>query len=294
MLLKNMKRFLAFFLFLIFISSIFYAQEFNETQNQTTQNQSYGNDTNQEENFNQTDLNQSQENFTSKLNDTLDDTQNQTDKLNTFISSLEEKKLKEKYQELKKQKKKIEIDVLKNIKELGSLFVLKKTEYEKDIGYIKGNKDIAGFEENFYLSLWFKTNSENQMILLSEYSKYKNIYYEVWLTTEGNIYFVLTDGENEISYETDKNNYKDGGWHLLVLTKNQNKIKIYVDGERIFEKESQLILDKNTEFLIGAGLEDRIQHPYAQFDGILKNIEVTSIELDEEDVKYEYLMADEK
>ncbi|MCM8830627.1 MAG: LamG domain-containing protein [Candidatus Omnitrophica bacterium] len=172
------------------------------------------------------------------------------------------------------------------------MFVFKRAEYEKDVAYIKAKKALPSFAQKFYLSLWFKSESPEQMIIISEYSKKEYEYYEVWLNTEGGIYFVLTDGEGELEYQTDGINYKDGKWHYLALTKNQeDEIKIYVDGKKIFEKQTALSLDTNTEFVIGAGLADRGIYPYAQFEGFLKNISFAPIEIEEEDAEYEYLMV---
>jgi phosphatidylserine/phosphatidylglycerophosphate/cardiolipin synthase-like enzyme len=119
--------------------------------------------------------------------------------------------------------------------------------------------------KQFSLSAWFKTSKDynvNAMIvnkggsLTFSESLGQNLNYGIWLTSQEKIRagFESQDGTDYLITTSGTKTYNDDQWHHVVLTYNQSKLVLYIDGQRGPFNSFSASPDNtgNTPFRIGA------------------------------------------
>lgn len=122
-------------------------------------------------------------------------------------------------------------------KNYGSVYKDRRQEFDGDNDYINVNhhNSIDFADEDFSISLWFKTDSikGNNYFFTKNYGGVGVKWYGVNLyVAELKIIFFVDDGTTNSKVET-TNDYNDGFWHLATFVRNTvtNKIIAYIDGQ---------------------------------------------------------------
>ena len=152
-------------------------------------------------------------------------------------------------------------------------FVFTDPDYsETQYALVAGASSYNFAKNDFALSAWFSTSSQDGGILVSKSDYLEGRGWRLLMNSEGTLNFGITDGASNIEIETARA-FNDGSWHLAAAVRSGQAIRLYVDGEELAYANCGQALDasSNGPLSIGADMSDYdwSQTPRAQFVGRL-------------------------
>jgi len=150
-------------------------------------------------------------------------------------------------------------------------------------------EDVGSWENAFTIAAWIKSTATSRGIIFSH--SYNEIYarhIQVALEASGQITFLLRGAEPSINAPkfliTSTNSYNDGNWHFVVVTRDGDTAKMYVDGVEVgIETDSAVgTIDPPTSAFIGVAEFDAGKVQY--FDGAIDEVRIYNRALSQEEI----------
>ncbi|MBI5227299.1 LamG domain-containing protein [Candidatus Micrarchaeota archaeon] len=160
----------------------------------------------------------------------------------------------------------------------GNAFRFKKAEKSDDLGYVR-IKDARKYDfgsEDFTITLWIRTDSEDGGTIIYRGDYDQGRYYALVMNSEGTIYFTTGNEDGTVTVET-KEALNDGKKHFVSAQRTGDGLRVYVDGQlKALTFAEPLDISNNGSLSIGSDMGDYdfSQTPRMQFEGDIGQIRI--------------------
>ncbi len=156
-----------------------------------------------------------------------------------------------------------------------------------------GNDDYIwigdkGKPERITISAWFKTTSENGLVI-----RYRLYGYGITLRGNSIHTYISVDNRNVYTLNTSKGNYQDGIWHHVVLSFDGEQANLYVDRLLITTDKQH---DSNSIYYQTGGLSIGRDGDYSSnyFQGDIDDLRIYNRALSESEIQQLYKIEEEE